>query len=117
MISPLAAAEPRGCFILGQLRQIWQECKSQGLEYSDGVRRRRICVHSQDPITACLHSQYAGWQYSAGKEWVGMISGPMRTTKGGEEVLSFVKCDRIESRTIVCGNVGAWKGAERSDCS
>src|SRR5580704_6189862 len=42
-----------------------------------------VQVHSDDPVRACLASQYAGWQISVGK-YFAMGSGPMRARYGKE---------------------------------
>lgn len=48
-----------------------------------------IQVHSDDPVRACLASQYAGWQISVDK-FFGMGSGPMRALYGKEEVFQHI---------------------------
>jgi methenyltetrahydromethanopterin cyclohydrolase len=51
-----------------------------------------VQVHTDHPVLACMASQYAGWQVSAGK-FFGMGSGPMRAVYGKEELF-----DRIPGR-------------------
>ncbi|MCH2374224.1 MAG: methenyltetrahydromethanopterin cyclohydrolase [Planctomycetes bacterium] len=63
-------------------------------------RTHRIDVQTDDPIAACLASQYAGWQISVGK-YFAMGSGPMRAAYGGEEL--FEEIGMTESP---CGIVG-----------
>jgi methenyltetrahydromethanopterin cyclohydrolase len=48
-----------------------------------------IQVHSDDPVRACLASQYAGWQVSVGK-FFAMGSGPMRARYGKEELFNDI---------------------------
>lgn len=51
----------------------------------------RICVHSTDPVLACLGSQYAGWSLShgQGKEaFQALGSGPGRAAGSREELFS-----------------------------
>ncbi|OWK42277.1 methenyltetrahydromethanopterin cyclohydrolase [Fimbriiglobus ruber] len=48
-----------------------------------------IQVHTDDPVRACLASQYAGWQVSVGK-FFGMGSGPMRAAYAKEEVFHHI---------------------------
>src|SRR5207237_4946050 len=48
-----------------------------------------VQVHSDDPVRACLASQYAGWQVSVGK-FFAMGSGPMRARYGKEELFDHV---------------------------
>ena len=47
----------------------------------------QIQVATDHPVAACLCSQYAGWQLSAGK-FFGMGSGPMRAVAGREELFA-----------------------------
>jgi methenyltetrahydromethanopterin cyclohydrolase len=51
-----------------------------------------VQVYSDNPVLACMASQYAGWQVSVGK-FFGMGSGPMRAAYGKEELF-----DRIPGR-------------------
>ncbi len=44
-----------------------------------------VQVTTDDPVRACLASQYAGWQVSAGK-FFAMGSGPMRALAAREEL-------------------------------
>jgi methenyltetrahydromethanopterin cyclohydrolase len=48
-----------------------------------------IQVASDDPVLACMASQYAGWQVSAGK-YFAMGSGPMRAAYGKEELFDHI---------------------------
>lgn len=48
-----------------------------------------VCVWTDSPARACLASQYAGWQISAGK-YFGMGSGPMRAAAGREELFADI---------------------------
>src|SRR5947207_2845483 len=54
-----------------------------------GWRGPRVQVHSDDPVRACLASQYAGWQISAGK-FFAMGSGPMRAKYGKEDMFNDI---------------------------
>lgn len=45
-----------------------------------------VQVWTDDPVRACLGSQYAGWQVKA-EHFFAMASGPMRAAAGREEVL------------------------------
>lgn len=45
-----------------------------------------VQVTSDDPVVACMASQYAGWPVKVG-EYFAMGSGPMRTKRGREPVL------------------------------
>ena len=42
-----------------------------------------------DPVRACLASQYAGWQIKVGK-FFAMGSGPMRAAAGKEEIFDHI---------------------------
>jgi methenyltetrahydromethanopterin cyclohydrolase len=48
-----------------------------------------IQVFSDDPVRACLASQYAGWQIKVGK-FFAMGSGPMRAAYGKEAVFEHI---------------------------
>lgn len=48
-----------------------------------------VQVTTDDPVRACLASQYAGWQVSAGK-FFAMGSGPMRALAAREEVFQHI---------------------------
>ena len=48
-----------------------------------------VRVSSENPIAACMASQYAGWQISCG-DYFGMGSGPMRAAYGGEEIFDHI---------------------------
>lgn len=45
-----------------------------------------VAVRTDEPVAACLRSQYAGWQI-AGEKFFAMGSGPMRAAAGREEVI------------------------------
>ncbi|MAE67419.1 MAG: methenyltetrahydromethanopterin cyclohydrolase [Phycisphaeraceae bacterium] len=48
-----------------------------------------ISVHVAHPVAACMASQYAGWQISAGK-YFAMGSGPMRAARGKEDLFDDI---------------------------
>jgi methenyltetrahydromethanopterin cyclohydrolase len=48
-----------------------------------------IQVATDDPVRACLASQYAGWQVSVGK-YFAMASGPMRALAAREEIFQHI---------------------------
>jgi methenyltetrahydromethanopterin cyclohydrolase len=52
-------------------------------------RGSAVQVRSDDPVRACLASQYAGWQISVGK-FFAMGSGPMRAKYGKEELFNDI---------------------------
>lgn len=45
-----------------------------------------VCAQTDDPVAACLASQYAGWPVQE-KSYVAMGSGPMRLARGREPML------------------------------
>ncbi len=45
-----------------------------------------VFVQTDEPVRACLASQYAGWPINVGK-YFAMASGPMRASRGREEML------------------------------
>jgi methenyltetrahydromethanopterin cyclohydrolase len=54
-----------------------------------GLPGPAVQVHSDDPVRACLASQYAGWSVSAGK-YFAMGSGPMRAAYGKEAIYAHI---------------------------
>ena len=54
-----------------------------------GISGPAVAVHSDDPVRACLASQYAGWSVSAGK-YFAMGSGPMRAALGKEPIYDHI---------------------------
>ena len=55
----------------------------------DGVPCPIVQVATDQPVRACMASQYAGWQISAGK-FFAMGSGPMRAAYGTEEIFNHI---------------------------
>ena len=49
-----------------------------------------VQVTTDDPVRACLASQYAGWQVSAGA-FFAMGSGPMRALAAREELFQHIR--------------------------
>ena len=56
------------------------------VEIEPGESGPLVQVWTDDPVRACLGSQYAGWQVKA-EHFFAMGSGPMRAAAGREEVL------------------------------
>jgi methenyltetrahydromethanopterin cyclohydrolase len=54
-----------------------------------GVAVPQVQVSSDQPILACMASQYAGWQIAVGK-FFAMGSGPMRAAYGKEELFAHI---------------------------
>ena len=54
-----------------------------------GVACPQVVVSSDAPVSACMASQYAGWQVSVGK-FFAMGSGPMRAAYGKEELFDHI---------------------------
>jgi methenyltetrahydromethanopterin cyclohydrolase len=65
-----------------------------------GVPCVQVTVATDQPVTACMASQYAGWQVSVGK-FFGMGSGPMRAAYGKEEL--FEKIPGREQPPVAVG--------------
>lgn len=59
-----------------------------------------VQVTTDDPVRACLASQYAGWQVMAGGQFYGMGSGPMRALAAREEIFQHIP-GKEESRVAV----------------
>ena len=68
---------------------------------SESLNLPMVQVHSDDPVRACLASQYAGWQIAVGK-FFAMGSGPMRAHYGKEELF-----DHIPGRETASAVAGA----------
>src|SRR5262245_27848213 len=56
---------------------------------SESLNLPVVQVHSDDPVRACLASQYAGWQIAVGK-FFAMGSGPMRAHYGKEDLFDHI---------------------------
>lgn len=54
-----------------------------------GIACPQVVVSSDAPISACMASQYAGWQVGVGK-YFAMGSGPMRAANGREEIFNHI---------------------------
>ncbi len=54
-----------------------------------GIGCPHVTVSSDNPVLACMASQYAGWAVSVGK-FFAMGSGPMRAARGTEEVFAHI---------------------------
>jgi methenyltetrahydromethanopterin cyclohydrolase len=65
-----------------------------------GIAGVQVTVTSDQPVTACMAAQYAGWQISVGK-FFAMGSGPMRAVYGKEEL--FDKIPGREQATVAVG--------------
>ncbi|HUG60730.1 MAG TPA: methenyltetrahydromethanopterin cyclohydrolase [Methylomirabilota bacterium] len=59
-----------------------------------------VAVSVDQPVAACLASQYAGWQISAGK-YFAMGSGPMRAAYGKEELFKDIGLREPDSPVAV----------------
>src|SRR5207237_7585271 len=55
----------------------------------DGTACPVVQVVTDQPVLACMASQYAGWQVSAGK-FFAMGSGPMRAAYGKEDLFDHI---------------------------
>lgn len=71
---------------------------------SDSLGLPIVQIHSDDPIRACLASQYAGWQIAVGK-FFAMGSGPKRAHYGKEALF-----DHIHGRETAEQVVGVLEG-------
>lgn len=66
----------------------------------DNIPCPEIQVATDHPVSACMASQYAGWQVAVGK-WFAMGSGPMRAAYGKEEL--FEKIPGREQAPVAVG--------------
>src|SRR5947208_1049976 len=65
-----------------------------------GVPGLQVSVATDQPVTACMAAQYAGWQIAIGK-FFAMGSGPMRAAYGKEDL--FDKISGREQATVAVG--------------
>jgi methenyltetrahydromethanopterin cyclohydrolase len=70
-----------------------------------------VQVVTDHPVTACLGSQYAGWEVKAGS-FFGMGSGPMRAVRGREDVLTHIGCAERADRVVGVLESGKLPSAE-----
>jgi methenyltetrahydromethanopterin cyclohydrolase len=74
-----------------------------------------VQVMTDDPVPACMASQYAGWQVAVGK-FFAMGSGPMRAAYGKEALFDHIGCREkppvavgvLETRKLPGDDVLAW---------
>ncbi len=58
-----------------------------------------VQVRTDQPVAACMASQYAGWQIAAGG-YFAMGSGPMRAVRGREELFDSIGCREQSSHVV-----------------
>jgi methenyltetrahydromethanopterin cyclohydrolase len=58
-----------------------------------------VTIKSNQPLAACMASQYAGWQIAT-DDFFGMGSGPMRAAAGSEEIFKHIGCTESASHVI-----------------
>jgi len=76
------------------------------IEFSEHSDELAVTVASDDPVAACMASQYAGWQIT-GENFFGMGSGPMRAAAGREELFQHI--GHKESAAVCVGVVETGK--------
>lgn len=84
-----------------------------------------VMVRTDNPVAACMASQYAGWEVK-GDGYFAMGSGPMRAAAGREELFEHIGCREtadvavglLETDTVppeaVCADLAAKSGVETS---
>jgi methenyltetrahydromethanopterin cyclohydrolase len=72
-----------------------------------------VSVRTDQPVAACMASQYAGWQV-AGAKFFAMGSGPMRAARGKEKL--FGRIGQLERPTAVVGVLESGKLPPRDVC-
>ena len=72
-----------------------------------------VAVRTDQPVAACMASQYAGWQI-AGEKFFAMGSGPMRAVRGREALFDHI--GRKESADAVVGVLEAGKLPHEDVC-
>ena len=58
-----------------------------------------LTVHTDQPLLACMASQYAGWQI-AGEKFFAMGSGPMRAVAGREPLIAELGLKETSDRVV-----------------
>lgn len=58
-----------------------------------------VFIHTDDPLVACLGSQYAGWPLRVG-DYSAMASGPMRMVRGREEMLEQLQLTTVADAVV-----------------
>lgn len=71
----------------------------------------RVCVTTDQPVAACLASQYAGWPIG-GERFYAMGSGPMRAMRGREELFEDIGGLEVNSHAVGCLESGRIPSAE-----
>lgn len=64
-----------------------------------GPLGQAVNVYTDHPVTACLGSQYAGWQIT-GEGFFAMGSGPMRAAFGNEKVIQEIAVKEKASQVV-----------------
>jgi methenyltetrahydromethanopterin cyclohydrolase len=59
----------------------------------------QVSVRSDQPLLACMASQYAGWQIT-GEKFFAMGSGPMRAVAGREPLFEQLGCRETAARVV-----------------
>lgn len=70
-----------------------------------------VMVHTDQPVAACLASQYAGWQIARGK-YFAMGSGPMRAAAGNEALFDDIGCREQSDEAVGVLEAGKLPTAE-----
>ena len=70
-----------------------------------------VQVKTDQPVAACLQSQYAGWKISVG-DYFAMGSGPMRAAAASEELFEKLPVDESADRVIGVLETGQLPGAD-----
>src|SRR5262245_17759276 len=58
-----------------------------------------VAVRTDQPLLACMASQYAGWQIT-GEQFFAMGSGPMRAAGSREPLFDHIECRETPSRVV-----------------
>lgn len=70
-----------------------------------------VQVQTDDPVAACLQSQYAGWKISV-DDYFAMGSGPMRAAAASEELFEKLPADESADRVIGVLETGQLPGED-----
>ncbi|MCA9174647.1 MAG: methenyltetrahydromethanopterin cyclohydrolase [Planctomycetales bacterium] len=69
---------------------------------SGGLTGARVVVSTDQPVAACMGSQYAGWQIApaAANGYFAMGSGPMRAAAGKEPLIAEIGCAESPDQVV-----------------
>ncbi len=73
-----------------------------------------VQVSTDQPVAACMASQYAGWQITS-DDYFAMGSGPMRAASGREELFASIGFRETATRAVGVLESGKLPSAELAE--